>query len=230
MATGVSDIDTSYMPTAPATPEDMGYSGAAERSPWLSRTAGAAELLLGGAWNSGVRIAGGVASVPFLLDSPEAALAVQQGFEFIGGPQDDIVRMGWDQLGSDEGQRHFEDAAIDGFRLPALVLLQVVDLGLGEGSLIFGAGVRGVFAEDFEELAIIIAKLRFFDRVRRDLFGNAGLGHCPHHAADQTVNLFLGIMFDLRLGHAAARDQFSNFSGFRIVIKFECSGHALYST
>jgi nucleoid-associated protein YgaU len=63
-------------------PEFGGATGAeAQRSPMLSRAVGAAELVVGGAWNSVVRIAGGVASVPFLLDSTDAALAVQQGFE-----------------------------------------------------------------------------------------------------------------------------------------------------
>ena len=50
-------------------PEFGGSSGVeAERSPLLSRAAGAVELIAGGAWNSVVRIAGGVASVSFLLD------------------------------------------------------------------------------------------------------------------------------------------------------------------
>jgi YD repeat-containing protein len=63
-------------------PEFGGSSGAtAERSPLLSRAAGAVELVAGGAWNSVVRIGGGVASIPFLLDSTDAASAVQRGFE-----------------------------------------------------------------------------------------------------------------------------------------------------
>jgi hypothetical protein len=42
---------------------------------------GAAEVIGGGIYNYGVRLAGGVASVPYLLDSVDAAVAVQEGFK-----------------------------------------------------------------------------------------------------------------------------------------------------
>lgn len=41
---------------------------------------GGAEAVLSGAYNYGVRLAGGLASIPYLLDSVDAAVAVQEGF------------------------------------------------------------------------------------------------------------------------------------------------------
>jgi hypothetical protein len=42
---------------------------------------GAAEVVGGGIYNYGVRLVGGAASVPYLLDSVDAAVAVQEGFK-----------------------------------------------------------------------------------------------------------------------------------------------------
>jgi YD repeat-containing protein len=59
---------------------------------------GAAELLGGGLYNSAVRIGGGLASIPYLLDSVDAAAAVQQGFQDQFGYQ--IHSQGAFQIGS----------------------------------------------------------------------------------------------------------------------------------
>jgi hypothetical protein len=41
---------------------------------------GTAEMAVGGVYNYGVRLAAGLASIPYLLDSADAAVAVQEGF------------------------------------------------------------------------------------------------------------------------------------------------------
>ncbi|AVQ84978.1 hypothetical protein C4F17_28375 [Variovorax sp. PMC12] len=50
------------------------------RAVWVGAV-GATEMVLKGAYNYGVRLAGGVASIPYLLDSVDAAVAVQEGFK-----------------------------------------------------------------------------------------------------------------------------------------------------
>jgi hypothetical protein len=54
-------------------------------------TIGTAEILASGVWNQTVRIAGGLASIPYLLDSVDAAVAVQEGMKdrFEWTPQSD---------------------------------------------------------------------------------------------------------------------------------------------
>ena len=42
---------------------------------------GVAEVVVGGAYNYGVRLAGGAASIPYVLNSVDAAVAVQEGFK-----------------------------------------------------------------------------------------------------------------------------------------------------
>ena len=73
-----------------------------------------------------------------------------------------------------------------------------------------GAGL----AEDLEVLAVIIAELGFIDGVLGNRLGNVFLGYGPDHATDQAVDLFLRVIFDLRLRGTAARNQNGDLACF----------------
>jgi hypothetical protein len=69
-------------------------------------------------------------------------------------------------------------------------------------------------AKNLEIFAFIIAELGFLDGVAGDHLGNVGLGHRPHHRADQCIDLGLRIVGDLGLRRPRAGHQSGDFLGF----------------
>ena len=66
-------------------------------------------------------------------------------------------------------------------------------------------------ALDLKEFPVVVPKLSLINRELSNLFGDARLGDRPNHRANQIINLFLGVVFDLLLRRARPLNERGNF-------------------
>lgn len=86
-----------------------------------------------------------------LIPREQPSAAVEEGLDFVGPAEEEVVGASAHEPGGQHADGHFEDAAIDGLGAPAELFFEGADLGTGEGGFVFGAGVGGELKQIFEQ-------------------------------------------------------------------------------